>query len=248
MGNEKIKSLCSIRPDGTDRREVMKYMMDIIFTLGDWIYVTRGDASSKFRTLYRIALDGGEPQKVAFGIRSSDLDDPLIKNGYLYYTDHNAELCRVRLNGTGRQSLVQGVWKIVLIKYGKVFYLSYDGKDGGHNIFSLYDMELDGSNRTKLIYNIESLKNIDDRHLIYVREDEFDSKRELYADVKDAKLNARIAKIYKKFDKKKKYPCSSFKVISLYDCETGENERLAYDCAYPEKKALKLEMKEVLRR
>ena len=248
VGNEKIKSLCSIRPDGTDRREVMKYMMDIIFTLGDWIYVTRGDASSKFRTLYRIALDGGEPQKVAFGIRSSDLDDPLIKNGYLYYTDHNAELCRVRLNGTGRQSLVQGVWKIVLIKYGKVFYLSYDGKDGGHNIFSLYDMELDGSNRTKLIYNIESLKNIDDRHLIYVREDEFDSKRELYADVKDAKLNARIAKIYKKFDKKKKYPCSSFKVISLYDCETGENERLAYDCAYPEKKALKLEMKEVLRR
>ena len=94
----------------------------------------------------------------------------------------------------------------------------------------------------------ESLKNIDDKHLIYVREDEFDSKRELYADVKDAKLNARIAKIYKKFDKKKKYPCSSFKVISLYDCETGENERLAYDCAYPEKKALKLEMKEVLRR
>ena len=247
MGNEKIKSLCSVNLDGSDRREVMKYMLDIEFTLGDWIYVTRGDASSQFCTLYRISIEGGEPQKVAFGIRRRDLDAPLIQNGYLYYTDNENGLCRVRLNGTGKQALVQGVWSIVLIKYGKVFYLSDDGQDNGHNVYSLYEMDLDGSNRNKLVYNIESLCKIDDRRLLYVRENRLDSKREVYAYVQDEKLNALISKIYYKYDKKKKYPHNIYRSISVFDCETGSVKQLAFDCSYPDPKALKLEMKEVLK-
>lgn len=248
VGNANIKSLCSIRPDGTDQREIMKYMMDIVFTSGDWMYVTRGAKDNIFRTLYRIPLVGGEPKKVAFGVISSDLDKPCIRKGYLYYTDYNAELCRVRLDGTNQQSLVQGVRKILMVNYDKVFYLSYDGKERGHNIISLYEMNMDGSNRRKLIYNVESIHNVENKYFIYVREDALESKREVYSDVKDLKLNKLIAKIYNKYDKKKKHPVSKFKVISLYNCETGDNEILAYDCSYPVAKELKLEMKEVLRR
>lgn len=250
VGNANIKSLCCVNPDGSNHIEVMKYMMDIIFTSGDWIYVTRGDTNSRYRTLYRIPIDGGTPQKVAFGIKNRDLASRnlLIKQGYLYYTDFNDELCRVRLNGTGKQSLVQGVGKILLIKYGKVFYLSYDGSDGGKRIISLYDMEMDGSNRRKLIYNVEDIENVDDGNLIYVREEHYDSKRELYSQITDPKLNKLIDKIYRKYAKKRKFPDSDFRTISLYNCETGETEQLAYDLMYPTKKALKLEKKEVLRR
>ena len=184
---------------------------------------------------------------MAFGIRRRDLDAPLIQNGYLYYTDNENDLCRVRLNGTGKQALVQGVWSIVLIKYGKVFYLSDDGQDNGHNVYSLYEMDLDGSNRNKLVYNIESLCKIDDRRLLYVRENRLDSKREVYAYVQDEKLNALISKIYYKYDKKKKYPHNIYRSISVFDCETGSVKQLAFDCSYPDPKALKLEMKEVLK-
>lgn len=249
VGNANIKSLCSINPDGTDRVEVMKYMMDIVFTSGDYIYITRGESSNYYRTLFRIPLDGGKPQKVAFGVRYTDLLPGNIKisHGYLYYTNCDRSLCRVRLNGTGQQELVQGVNQIMLIGYDKVFYLSYDGTDNGKDIISLYNMNMDGSNRVKLIYNVDDIKRVDDRYLIYIRDEHLESKRELYGLVTDPKLVKQLNKMYAKFDKKHKYPHSDFDTVSLYDCETGDSSALAYDAAYPDKKSLKLEMKEVLR-
>lgn len=248
VGNSNIKALRSINIDGTDCKEIQKYMQDIVFSDEDWLYFVRGDSSSKYCTLYRMPVDGGASNKVAFGINKGDLQPETltIVNGYLYFTNYQNVLCRVRLNGTGYQELVPDVYEILTIKFEKVFYLCKDVDNGNKSIKSIYCMELDGSNRQKLVHNLSQISSLDDETLLYIRSEKLASKKELYNEVKDPKLNKIINKAYKKYAKKKKNPETIFPVLYKFDCQSMRSTPIAYEVAYPTKKDIKVEMKEVL--
>lgn len=251
MGNSQIKSLCSINIDGTGFVEVIKYMKSIAFSDENYLYTTSGDNVEGYRTLYRISVTGGKPEKVAFGIHESDLEEGnrLIYQGYLYYTNYANILCRVRLNGRGYQEILRDVAAVVTIHCGKIFYLAIDGKDEGNKtILSLYDMQMDGSNRQKLVYHLSSIELLDENTIVYERKDELFSKRELYKEITDKKVNKQIEKMYKVFAKKKVEPEKEFMGLYRYHLEEDTTELVAYEEELPNVKSLKVEMKEVLKR
>jgi len=245
VGNSEVRSLCSVGLDGKDSKEVMKYIERIVHSDDEWLYIIRG--SGKYITLYRMSVTGGALQKIAFGVARADVEtDFAVFEGYLYYTNYNSELCKVRLDGTGQTNLVKDVSAICGIHGGKIFYLCLDGYKNGSPVFSLYAMNYDGSDRRKLIFNLSELCNIGDNKLIFIRDETFESKRELYSHVEDKKLNKQIDKVFNKLDKKKKPTGGMFDVISLFDLDTMTTRALAYTEPYPTKVSLKNYLKGAL--
>ena len=248
IGNKKVRSLCSIGLDGEGYVEVMKYIEKIVRSDDEWLYITRGD--KEYVTLYRMSVNGGQAQKIAFGVSKWDVreDNFTIFEGYFYFTNFNNVLCRVRMDSTGFQELVRDVNLIIAIKGGKIFYLCIDERTSSGSICSLYVMNADGSNRQKLIYNVHRIGRVNDDKLLYLRDEEYDSLRELYGEITDPKLNKQIDKVFTKLQKKKRATDGMFDTVSLFDLNTFETERIAYLENYPDKKSLKLYKKEMLKK
>ena len=249
VGNDGLRSLCSVRLDGTSMREEIKYTRDVVARDSDWIYLTAGkDQLSLFRLSVRDEGDG--VSRVALGINPEfTRDEKLTVSGdFVYFKNNSDVLCRVKTDGTDYQELVVGIAKIVTITPERILYLAIDGKDAeGDPVYSLYGMEPDGSKREKLIFCMSDIVKVSDWQCLYVRDEKLGSKKDIYAAVTDPKLRKRIDKNYKKFAKKKKLPSPIIDAVRLIDLRTQTATTVAYLEPYPTKYSLKREKKKLLK-
>ena len=250
VGNDGLRSLCSVRLDGSGFREEIKYTRDVVARDNDWIYLTAGkDQLSLFRLSVK---DGGDGvSRVALGINPDfTRDEKLTVSGeYVYFKNNSDVLCRVKTDGTNYEELVVGIAKLVTVTPERILYLAIDGKDAeGDPVYSLYGMEPDGSKREKLIFCVSDIVKVNDWQCLYVRDEKLASKKDIYAGVTDPKLRKRIEKNYKKFQKKKKTPSSIIDTVRLFDLRTGAASTVAYLEPYPTKCSLKRERKALLKK
>ena len=250
VGNDGLRSLCSVRLDGSSFREEIKYTRDVVARDNDWIYLTAGnDQLSLFRLSVRDEGDG--VSRVALGINPEfTRDEKLTVSGeFVYFKNNSDVLCRVRTDGSNYEELVVGICKLVTVTPEKILYLAVDGKDAeGDPVYSLYGMDPDGANREKLIFCMSDIVKINDWQCLYVRDEKLSSKRDIYRGVTDPKLRKQIDKNYKKFAKKKRMPSSIIDTVRLFDLRTKASVTAAYLEPYPTKYALKREKKALLKK
>ena len=250
VGNDGLRSLCSVRLDGSSLREEIKYTRDVVARDHDWIYLTAGkDQVSLFRLSVSDSGDGAS--RVALGINPEfTREEKLTVSGdYVFFKNNADVLCRVKTDGTCYEELVVGIAKLVTVTPEKILYLAVDGKDAdGDPVYSLYGMEPDGSKREKLIFCMSDIVKVNDWQCLYVRDEKLASKKDIYAGVTDPKLRKRIDKNYKKFKKKKKLPSSVIDTVRLFDLRTKTASTVAFLEPYPTKYALKRERKELLKK
>ncbi|MBP5429004.1 MAG: DUF5050 domain-containing protein [Clostridia bacterium] len=250
VGNDGIRSLCSVRLDGTSFREELKYTRDVVARDNDWIYLTAGrDQLSLFRL--PVSNEGDGVNRVALGINPDfTRDEKLTVSGdYVYFKNNSDVLCRVKTDGSDYREIVVGIAKLVTVTPEKVLYLAVDGRNAdGDPVYSLYGMDSDGANREKLIFCMADIVKVNDWQCLYVRDEKLASKKDIYAAVTDPKLRRQIDKNYKKFQKKKKTPSSVVDTVRLFDLRTKASETAAYLEPYPTKYSLKRERKELLKK
>ena len=249
VGNDGLRSLCSVRLDGSSFREELKYTRDVVAKDNDWIYLTAGkDQLSLFRLSVRD--EGNGVSRIALGVNPDAAHERLtVRGDYAYFKNQSDILCRVKTDGSAYEELVIGVNKIVTVAEDQILYLAVDGKDPeGNPVYSLYGMDMDGANRRKLIFSMTDIVKVNDWQCLYIRDEKLVSKREIYQDVTDPKLNKRINKYYKKYAKKKKMPSSIIDTVRLFDTRTGGSSTVAYLEPYPTKYSLKREKKALLKK
>ena len=250
VGNDGLRSLCSVRLDGSSFREEIKYTRDVVARDNNWIYLTAGnDQLSLFRL--SVSDEGDGVSRVALGINPEfTRDEKLTVSGeYVYFKNNSDVLCRVRTDGSNYEELVVGIAKLVTVTPEKILYLAVDGKDAdGDPVYSLYGMDPDGANREKLIFCMSDIVKVNDWQCLYVRDEKLASKRDIYRDVTDPKLRKQIDKNYKKFAKKKKLPSSIIDTVRLFDLRTKASVTAAYLEPYPTKYSLKREKKALLKK
>ena len=250
VGNDGLRSLCSVRLDGSSFREEIKYTRDVVARDNNWIYLTAGnDKLSLFRL--SVSDEGDGVSRVALGINPEfTRDEKLTVSGeYVYFKNNSDALCRVRTDGSNYEELVVGVCKLVTVTPEKILYLAVDGKDAdGDPVYSLYGMDPDGANREKLIFCMSDIVKVNDWQCLYVRDEKLASKRDIYRGVTDPKLKKRIDKNYKKFAKKKRLPSSIIDTVRLFDLRTKTSVTAAYLEPYPTKYSLKRERKALLKK
>ena len=250
VGNDGIRSLCSVRLDGTSFREELKYTRDVVARDNDWIYLTAGrDQLSLFRL--PVSEEGDGVNRVALGINPEfTRDEKLTVSGdYVYFKNNSDVLCRVKTDGSDYREIVIGIAKLVTVTPEKILYLAVDGKNAdGDPVYSLYGMDPDGANREKLIFCMADIVKVNDWQCLYVRDEKLASKKDIYAAVSDPKLRRQIEKNYKKFAKKKKLPSPIVDTVRLFDLRTKTSATAAYLEPYPTKYSLKRERKELLKK
>ena len=250
VGNDGLRSLCSVRLDGSSFREEIKYTRDVVARDNNWIYLTAGnDQLSLFRL--SVSDEGDGVSRVALGIKPEfTRDEKLTVSGeYVYFKNNSDVLCRVRTDGSNYEELVVGIAKLVTVTPEKILYLAVDGKDAdGDPVYSLYGMDPDGANREKLIFCMSDIVKVNDWQCLYVRDEKLASKRDIYRDVTDPKLRKQIDKNYKKFAKKKRLPSSIIDTVRLFDLRTKASVTAAYLEPYPTKYSLKREKKALLKK
>jgi len=248
VGNDAIRSLCSVRADGSSFREELKYTRDVVARDNDGVYLTAGQDQL---SLFRLSVSDEGVTRVAPGINSDFTGDEklTVSGDYVYFKNNSDVLCRVKTDGSDYEELVVGINKLVTVTPEKILYLAIDGKTAeGNPVYSLYGMDPDGSKREKLIFCMTDIVKVNDWQCLYVRDEKLTSKKEIYAGVTEPKLRKRIEKNYKKFAKKKKMPSSIIDTVRLFDMRTKSSSTAAYLEQYPSKRSLKRERKELLKK
>lgn len=147
--------LFKIRADGSERTQLEIGSSSYINVVGDWIYFVREDG------IFKIKTDGTERTQITkdacYGM--------IVKGDWIFYTTAGGRISKIRIDGTGENSLgVKGAW--------------YDVSDDGEWIYyyeintSLYKVRADGSEKLQLnsdkSYNI----NVSGDWIYYCSNDE----------------------------------------------------------------------------
>ncbi|MBR6676367.1 MAG: DUF5050 domain-containing protein [Clostridia bacterium] len=165
IGSSANKSLISINPDGTDRKEYPLFVSKLLFEQGGWIYFIR--RSGYNAVLCKSRIDGS-----AFTVIAPDIDEFVsLKNGYLYYISTYKALMKVRMDGTTLTRLCDKVDKVLSVNESKLIYITFD--DNGKK--SIYAESFDGSGKRKLVYDIRTAKEYDDNTIYYITSDKVES-------------------------------------------------------------------------
>ncbi len=160
VGNKKHAPLFSNNLDGTDRLEIMRNVKEILGVIDGWMYLTRG--TGRNTTLFKMSPDGKETILVCTDINS------IIKmnDAYTYYTDGDATLHVVRNDGKNDKVIASDIDEDnVIIDKDFIYYLRRETVAKNKTAYSLYKMNLDGSNTKKLIFNVNSIKNFDENYI-----------------------------------------------------------------------------------
>ena len=173
VGNASSQTLIGIRPDGTGRREISLHIKDLFLERGGWLYFERCTAYNS--VLFRSRPDGSE-QTVICKDFSNFVDE---SGGYLYFTDDSNYLKRVRLDGSGLQTLCAHVQNVLTVRDDCIVYTARDGSNtvtdslGNKkrtSITSVYATDFNGNGRRKLAYNVLEAEKHDDNTVYYIKQ------------------------------------------------------------------------------
>jgi uncharacterized protein YbaR (Trm112 family) len=116
VGNEDNHSLISNGLNESTRIEVLRYMKEILFTQGQYLFILQGNQ-------YRLGLIRFDIKTSKTQLVISDLEQIYdFKYGYIFYKDSDHALCRVRIDGANQQVLSDDVGDLVTIKNNFIYY------------------------------------------------------------------------------------------------------------------------------
>lgn len=225
IGNSHKQTLININCDGTDRREWQRYISEVLFEQGGWVYFIRRVGYNAI--LCKAHLDGSK-----YSVIAADIDKFIdIKNGYLYYINDDEALVKVRMDGSNLQKLCEDVVEVLAVKENKIIFISEDDeiKTGEgletkvKTVNSIYAVDFTGGGKIKLAYDVGTAKEYDDNTVYYIAAqeikksyDEQEAKREkLYKLDVDTYRTEELLDMEVKEEKKKTKSILTVLVIAI---------------------------------
>ena len=173
VGNEDFSPLYRVKPDGSDKKEIMSNVETINFIRNGYFYITKyivynvGTQRYFYRTLVKSKADGSKTTYVCSGFRRV----VAFKQGYIYYVDNRYRLCIVRADGEQDRVISNRFERELLINDKNIFFLYNEDVDKHKNGYSIYVMDLQGNNMHKIAFNVEEAEYYDENNIYYSVED-----------------------------------------------------------------------------
>lgn len=166
VGNKDYCPLVSNNFEGTDRREIMPRVANIIGERGGWLYVKKG--YKKNAALFKVSLDGTEivPLCSQFSHIAREIED-----NYIYYVDVFNSLRVMRIDGKENRKLADNVTKVFPSDEG-LYYVRNEYVEANTKALSLYLMDKGGRNVKKIKFNVDVVQNDPTTDTIYYSKEE----------------------------------------------------------------------------
>ena len=169
VGNSKNQSLITANADGSQRKQWPRFISEILFEQGGWLYFVRKAGYNS--VLCKSRLDGSR-----YSVIAADIDRFInIQNGYLYYINNDSTLVKVRMDGSNLQKLCEDVESVLSVQEDKIIFVSVDDRivtgtfeQTTKLVKSIYAVEFSGGGKIKLAYDIQSAREYDENTVYYV--------------------------------------------------------------------------------
>ncbi len=169
VGNSKNQSLITANSDGRQRKQWPRFISEILFEQGGWLYFVRKAGYNS--VLCKSRLDGSR-----YSVIAADIDRFInIQNGYLYYINNDSTLVKVRMDGSNLQKLCEDVESVLSVQEDKIIFVSVDDRivigtfeQTTKLVKSIYAVEFSGGGKIKLAYDIQSAREYDENTVYYV--------------------------------------------------------------------------------
>lgn len=151
VGNGRIRTLYRINTDGTEKKEIRSNAQlfgAADYVVNGWLYITIGKGLN--RTLYKMSADGEKFVSLCQHLKRI----VSIRDGYVYYVNSNNALCSVREDGGELKEIVRDVENFVELTDNGIFLLRTELVDDDVRRKSLYRVNLDGSELTKVAFDV----------------------------------------------------------------------------------------------
>ncbi len=166
IGNEYYCPLFSNNTEGTDRLEIMQNVAKIEGVRGGWMYLVKG--SGRNTALVKLSADGKQRYVVCTQLK----EIVEFTDSFVYYIDTSSALRVVRNDGNDNRLIATGMTREnIIVGYNAIYYLRPEAITPSKNAYSLYKMDLTGHNSRKLIFNVNSFKDYDDKTLYLMRKE-----------------------------------------------------------------------------
>ena len=169
VGNNQYAPLYRIKPDGTDKKEIMADVETINFVRNGYFYITKyraylvGGQWKIQRTLIKSKVDGSSRTYICSGFSKI----VQFKQGFIYYLGENDDLHIVRSDGERDKVISDHCERVLWINDQNIFLL-YKEKTGKYaNGLSLYSMDLQGRNLHKLAFDVVEIERYDENNIYY---------------------------------------------------------------------------------
>ena len=174
VGNREFSPLYRVKPDGSDKKEIMPNVENINFVRNGYFYITKVSpflVNGKWcfdRTLVKTKADGSSTSYVCSGF-SRIIQ---FKQGYIYYVDDDdASLHIVRADGEQDRIISEHFERELLINEKNIFFLYKEKVSSGREGKSIYVMDLQGKNLHKVAFDVVSAEYCDDNNIYYCTDD-----------------------------------------------------------------------------
>ena len=162
VGNRRYAPLFSNNLTGSDRKEVMRTAKEIYTVAGGWIYFIRGKRRNA--TLFKMTPDGKETVLICTDVASV----MSMNEQFVYYFDSKGILHVANNDGSANRIIADDIDQSnIIIDKEYIFFLRHEPVGRDKTSYSLYKMDVDGSNIKKLLFNVNKIENFDE-NTIYV--------------------------------------------------------------------------------
>ena len=152
VGNGEFRPLVRNNFEGTKREQIMQNIKKILFTLGEWFYVTKGYGCNV--GIMKIRTDG----KVSLPLCNSFNEFVNLDGNYIYYTDVFENLRVVRIDGKENRIIAEEV-STIFPAYDGLYYCRLEQVGDNAKGLSLYKMDKNGRNVRKIVFNVDKVKH-----------------------------------------------------------------------------------------
>ena len=164
VGNDSYCPLFSKKFDGSDRVEIMQNVENIVAIRAGWMYVIKGNTRNA--VLIKVSSDGKQRKFICSQFKQSIK----ITDTYIYYLDTSNSLRVVRTDGKDNILIADHISaSSVIVDKDCIYYLRKEFVDTKKIDSSLYRMDLDGHNVSKLIFDVAEIDNYDDETIVIER-------------------------------------------------------------------------------
>ena len=146
-------TLCSMKTDGSDRKQICEDNPWCINVVGDRIYYLNNNDSDR---PYSIKTDGTDRKKLS---EDGYLEGLTVADGRIYYCNENRKIYSMNLDGSDRKELYGGYSGNLNVAGGRIYYTSDNAICG---------MNTDGTGRTTLSSGSESNMIVSDDRIYYI--------------------------------------------------------------------------------
>ncbi|MCH5171845.1 MAG: DUF5050 domain-containing protein [Erysipelotrichales bacterium] len=198
IGNFDYRPMFCIDLDGSNRTEILSNVERIVYSTNDWLYILRKSTNTRNEILMKLSADGKKRVLLA------DDFGTIVKmdHSYVYYLDSYNRLHSVRSDGKENKIIASNIKeRDIIVNNEAIYYLRRNErvayfekrqvpsvnnaktdqvtvKETEKDVLcsSFYRMDLDGHNVKKIAYNVDAMKQYDDKTIYLSRNEKLSFK------------------------------------------------------------------------